>query len=158
MNRFAALILLLLGVQLADACDCAPPSDVRSALERSDSVVDGTVVAIEDRYDGLRKLKVWFQWRFGSSPPSVTDDGFAVQFKIHEVWKGQVGSEVVMFTQRDEAACGYQFQPGKRYLVYARRIQNKESDEVSFCSRTVPRESANVDAEMLNALTRSKKF
>ena len=131
MKKAAFALFLLLAASSVVACDCKPLAAAPVALERSAAVVDGTVISVEDRYVGLRKLKVWFQLKFGNSWPATSDDGFAIRLKVHEAWKGEAKSELIMYTRRDEAACGFPVAPGHRYLIYARLDENEEYD-ISF--------------------------
>jgi hypothetical protein len=155
MRILAIAILLTCAVRGAAACSCVPIPDVAGALERSDLVADGTVVAIEDRHVGWRKIKVWFQRRFGSPFPSAFDAGFEIHLKVNQVWKGRVTRETVIYTWRDEAGCGFPFRPGNRYVVYA-RLGPEDEYEASLCSRT--RFQGEDDVAALDRLASSKKF
>ena len=156
MRKLAIAILLTCAARIAGACSCVPIPDVAGGLERSDLVADGTVVAIEDRHVGWRKIKVWFQRRFGSPFPSALDAGFEVRLKVHQVWKGSATPEMVIYTWRDEAGCGFRFRPGSRYIVYARQGPEEEY-EALLCSRTRLRGDDD-EAATLDQLASSKKF
>jgi hypothetical protein len=156
MKSALAMFLFLIASPVM-ACDCKPLPAVPEAFKRSAAVVDATVVSVRDRDVGMRKLKVWFQTRFGSAPVAASDDGSAVTLKVHEMWKGEPRSEIIMYTQPDEAACGLPMRPGQRYLIYASRDANQEY-EISLCSRTRPRSQGLEDAATLSSLTKSKKF
>lgn len=119
-------------------------------------MADGTVVAIEDRHVGWRKIKVWLHWRFGSGFPSLVDAGLEIRLKVHHVWKGRLTHEAVVYTGRDDAGCGFPFRLGGRYVVYA-RLGHEEENEVSLCSRTKLR-GEDDEAAMLDKLASSKKF
>jgi hypothetical protein len=114
------------------------------------------VVAMEDQHVGWRKLKVWFQRRLGSPFPSALDAGFAVRMKVHQVWKGRAMPEMVVYTWRDEAGCGFRFRPGSRYVVYA-RLGAEEEYEALLCSRTRLRGDDD-EAATLDELASSQKF
>lgn len=155
MRKVFTTVLLTCAAGTATACSCAPIPEVAEGLERSELVVDGTVLGVEDRYVGWRKIKAWFQWRFGPPFPSPVDDGFAVRLKAHQVWKGEVVPEVTLYTSRDSAACGFPFRPGDRYVVYANLLQTGQY-EASLCSRTRPR--GDDEVALLDVLSRSRKF
>ena len=57
--------------------------------------------------------------------------------------KGITGSQMVVRTAPDSAACGYFFEIGHEYLVYA--SGESESLGTSICQRTMPIEWANDD-------------
>ena len=156
MRKLAIAILLMGAARIAGACSCVPIPDVAGALERSDLVADGTVVAVEDRYVGWRKVKVWFQRRFGSPFPSALDAGFEVRLKVHQVWKGRATTEMAVYTWRDEAGCGFPFRPGNRYVVYA-RLGSEEEYEAALCSRTRLRGESD-EVAMLDRLASSRKL
>jgi hypothetical protein len=156
MKSVLAMIVFALAGPVM-ACECKPLAAVPEAFEQSAAVVDATVVSVENRSVGLRKLKVWFQLRFGNSQLAASDDGFAVKLKVHESWKGDANSEIMMYTQPDEAACGLSMKTGERYLIYARRDANQEY-EISLCSRTKLRSQGIEDAATLRSLAKSREF
>lgn len=76
----------------------------------------------------------------------------AVTLRVSEVWKGDVGKTLRVTTSADSGAgCGYPFEEGKEYLVYA-----GEDASVSLCSETKPLSSAGADLEALGTGERPK--
>lgn len=74
-------------------------------------------------------------------------DPVKVTFQVDDVWKGPIQETQVATTARSGASCGYEFEEGKEYIVYA---QGDESDlKVSLCSRTRPLSQASADLEEL---------
>jgi hypothetical protein len=70
-----------------------------------------------------------------------------VHFQIVRTFKGPSQEALVVSTANNSAACGYGFEEGKSYLVYA-----SETDAVlstSLCSRTQPLASATEDLNKL---------
>jgi hypothetical protein len=61
---------------------------------------------------------------------AVADDGRAIRvtFAVQNLVKGVAGDQVTLSTSPAEAACGYRFDEGGRYRVYAR------AGETSLCS------------------------
>ena len=104
---------------------------------------------------GWRKIKVWFERRFGSPFPGAVDAGFEVRMKVHQAWKGRAAPEMVIYTWRDEAGCGFRFRPGSRYVVYA-RLEGEQVYEASLCSRTRLR-GEDSETTALDRLAGSKK-
>lgn len=100
----------------AAACSCVEFSPAQ-AFERADSVFVGEVVSFNIR-SGL----------FGQS--SV--DPSTVEFSVSEVWKGPRQETLTIRSVRSEASCGYEFQEGLRYLVYAREGQTGLCDGTSL--------------------------
>jgi len=60
-----------------------------------------------------------------------------VKFDVKEAWKGISQKMVIVSTPFDDALCGYPFEKGKEYLVYAFG-ENESSLNTITCSRTLP--------------------
>ncbi len=82
-------------------------------------------------------------------------DPVEVSFVVSQVWKGDIPTEVIITTARDSASCGYTFEDGEEYLVYA----NGEIDalNVSLCSRTAVLANAEADVRELGSGTTPDK-
>jgi len=132
-NKRFFLILVIVASMLAFetkpafACSCAPPGPPHEELARATAVFTGKVV-------GLSKL---FNV-FGSSA-----DPIKVTFQIYTVWKGPVHQTIPITTSRSGASCGYTFEMGGEYIVYANGTE--DSLVVSLCSRTQPLATAEDD-------------
>lgn len=125
---------LLMSPKQAYACSCAMPESVAVELGRSDAVFDGTVVASS-------KPAKWFK--------QSSADRVIWSFQAHEVWKGQVSSSIQVKSAQSGASCGFGFQEGQRYIVYARDVG--EGLEVSLCSRTALQAAASTDIAELGS-------
>jgi hypothetical protein len=101
------------------ACSCAPPPEPKKALEQAKAVFLGEVTKIEE--DGQNRT---------------------VTVKVERWWKGGDTAEVTVSTAKDGAACGYGFQKGMKYLVYATGGEKDKPLRASLCSRTRPSEAA----------------
>lgn len=98
----AALLFAVLAAPRAFACSCTAPASPQVELENADAVFSGRVLSVEPIGDrgAYRRL--------------------AVRFALESVWKGvPEGEEVTVTTAADGATCGYSFEPGEAYLVYA---------------------------------------
>jgi hypothetical protein len=129
-----ACVVLLLAAQAGYACDCGLPSAgkplkqvVARARKKSMAVFSGTVVAI-DRKPG--------------------DLYVTVRFKIEEFWKGALNKEAAVFTGHGGGDCGYKFEVGQRYLVYAYRYNDTELG-TNICQRTADWIEAAEDLKVL---------
>ena len=125
-----AAIAVLLGLspavrpERAMACSCAPPASPLVALEQSAAVFSGELVSI----DGY--------W------------GAILTFEVSRVWKGPVEETLVLTTSSLGAGdCGYPFEAGRAYLVYA--DAGGDLLEVWLCRGTTPLEYAQEDLEFL---------
>jgi hypothetical protein len=131
----AAVVLpLLAAAPVAEACTCAPPGEPRAELEHADAVFSGRVVEVEpeEAQRGFRRL--------------------AVRFALDSVWKGvPEGDQVTVWTAEQSAACGYSFQPGEEYLVYAYDAGELTTNELTtnLCSRNAPLAQAAEDLAAL---------
>jgi hypothetical protein len=120
MRSTIAVCVLLIGVSPMVACDCKPPPAPKKAMEAAAAVCLAEVVSIET--EGQERT---------------------VTLKVEKWWKGGDKAELVVTTHKSGATCGYGFEKGKTYLVYASNAgeQNKTL-RVSLCSRTRTKEQA----------------
>jgi Tissue inhibitor of metalloproteinase len=127
-----ALTTLTFG-STALACKCAPHS-VAEGLNDAAAVFEGRVVSIEDVSEG--------------TDPAVAKK--RVTLSIVRVWKDLEDIETVTLTTNAEsAACGFQFERDKSYLVYANR--SEQSLTVHSCTRTRLIADAGEDLSQLGA-------
>lgn len=113
-STFSALFLLASPGKVY-ACSCLMPSDPLTSLEESDAVFRGTVTAVNA----------------GDDVSSNT----TVVFQVEEIWKADnVVKLESIETAGDSAGCGYNFEVGNEYIVYASDVEGVYS--TSLCSRT----------------------
>lgn len=131
-----AASLLVLNANAANACSCIPTTPERS-LKNSNAVFAGRVVdvielnAVEGR----------------NETPSPSSAGFKVLFEVSNVWKGTPSRQLVVTTSGSSASCGYSFQEGEQYLVYA--SSQGTQLETGLCSGTKPLSNAQADLAVL---------
>lgn len=128
----AILLPLMAAAPAAEACSCAPPSDPRAELEHADAVFSGRVLEVEPEGEerGFRRL--------------------AVRFALDRVWKGvPEGDEVTVRTAEQSATCGYAFEPGEEYLVYAYESDSGDELTTGLCTRNAPLAQAAEDLATL---------
>lgn len=145
MRRWKAIQVLfvivgafLLYSTAVSACSCAPPGTPQEELNRSDAVFAGQVESIQDSLTS------------GFMGPGQDYD---VTFDIMRVWKGPETDTLKVKTSSSSASCGYSFQEGEDYLVYANEEYQVEDGDltVSLCSRTASLENAEQDVAALGA-------
>ncbi|RJE86885.1 hypothetical protein D3P07_17030 [Paenibacillus sp. 1011MAR3C5] len=117
-----------IGPERASACSCALLGSVNEAKQNNDVVFDGTVK--------VKKEPVRLFSKSSADPVTWT-------FEVHEIWKGKVSPTIAVTSAQSSASCGYEFQEGSRYVVYARN--SGESLDVSLCSRTALHSAAGQD-------------
>jgi Tissue inhibitor of metalloproteinase len=109
-----AFLFLLFGAKETFACSCAPPSQTTNDdFQKATTVFTGKVLSVQ-RKEGA---------------PTVT-----VKLAVQRYWKGKVSNEIKITTASNSAACGFNFEVGKDYLVYATDNNGKLS--TGLCSRT----------------------
>lgn len=98
------MTLLTVRPQVTYACSCAVTSSPVEAMEKSTAVFEGTVTSIK------KSLKL----------VQSSGDPMYVTFLTGAHWKGEVGDQVTVSTAQSSVSCGFEFNEGERYLVYAR--------------------------------------
>jgi serpin B len=100
------------------ACSCMPPGAPRAEMAQAAAVFAGRVTDVKAP-GGLI---------ISSADPTT------VTFAVSHVWKGPEESVLVVKTARDSASCGFPFQTGQEYLVYA--FDTGAELTTHLCSRT----------------------
>lgn len=113
-----AAALFVANPRCAYACSCLPPGPPRDALATSDAVFAGKVVKLSAP--------------LGDAVNSV--DPVSVTFEVSQSWKGAPAQTVVVKTASSSASCGFNFEQGREYLVYAETADGEL--QAGLCSRT----------------------
>jgi hypothetical protein len=146
MKRFLFLLSIAVLGFSADtglACTCAPSPSAAHELKRATAVFSGKVVKVEKHNEAA----------------GIFARVEAV-FKVSRVWKGVENETVSVFTSSMSTACGYRFQKGLTYLVYAYGNEDGKL-ATSICARTARFEDWHEDFEELgpgNIITKSEEF
>ena len=104
------------------ACDCAPLPDAPEALAAAAAVFRGTVVDIG-----------------GAIDPRIR-----VVFEVEAVWKGPQEELLEVSTSENEALCGFGFEMGREYLVFA--FGDAPDLFTNICMRTALSSEGDADA------------
>ena len=135
VGALGALTISAAAAHHACACSCAP-SDFYADFAGSNAVFIGEVLDISSPGPEY--------------PPLVT-----VTFRIETAWKGAAASSTThVVTASSEAACGFPFRVGARYLVYAYRPGvPPASDELwaTLCTRTHETSPKDPDLALLSS-------
>ena len=120
------------------ACSCfaptgTPKTQVANAYKNSAAIFSGKVTSVEPTGDG---------------------NYFTVTLTVNDSWKGTTDTEIKITTARDSAMCGYYFEVGKEYIVYAHGTAADLG--VGNCSRTSGL-SDNSDIKYLVKLKKKQK-
>ena len=114
----------LASAPVAHACTCVPSGPTCQEFWTTDVAFDGTVVKIEPTSR---------EETFSDETFEVTE--FVVTLQVRQIWKGVEG-ETVQVTTSSGASCGFDFEMGGRYLVFASRRGGDSRPRVSLCSFT----------------------
>jgi len=134
MKRWLSILAFVFSFGVVDAMACScdlPPLHqsqkqlVTRARKTSQAVFSGVVLKINEAGYGVR-----------------------VSFKVDAFWKGGLPAEIVVTTGRGYGDCGYQFEKGQRYLVYAYG-SDSASLVTNICQRTAPYAEAAADVMVL---------
>ena len=133
---FAAVVATTVAVssERARACSCGPIT-VENAMAQAAAIFEGRVLSVEPDPQS--------QGAQGVGPSTIH-----VRFLVVRTWKAANSQEVDAYTSSSSAACGYGFEVGKTYLVYANDTGRLG---VSLCSRTALIEQAGEDLTALGA-------
>lgn len=122
------------------ACSCIETPSPCRALGFADAVFVGEILGITST-----------TWQIGT----IDREARLVRFRVLEMLSGEMRQEADVVTGLDDADCGYQFDPTRRYIVYAhRRLDQRLS--TTICSRTRPLERADEDLKFFHATPRSE--
>jgi hypothetical protein len=140
VRAFTWIALLLPSLPLR-ACSCGYILAPLEAYRGASAVFTGTVL-----FSHLRA-----QWDFPplkrskSAPVVQYNLGLKdVLFEVDRVWKGVEERQVLVTTGSDQGACGYPFEEGQKYLVYA-YDETRIGLNAGLCGRTQPYARAGND-------------
>jgi hypothetical protein len=122
-------------------CSCLDVQELAHALADSDAVFIGRVVSASERL---------------AQPIAADEEGVRivaaqriVRFRVLGSWKGASVETIEVRTGVSDADCGFPFQRGESYLVFAR--SEGDALSTSTCSRTATIEDAIHDLVSLGA-------
>ena len=134
------LIVISVASQTVNACSCGGTGSPCESFGSAAAVFAGTVVAMRENERPKQTERNDVRW-----------NPRAFKFSVEQSYLGVAGTEVEVFTGSGGGDCGYDFQIGQRYLVYAYR--NDHQLYTGICTRTRPFSSANEDLAFLGTLS-----
>jgi len=135
----ATTLLSILPVTLANACSCLPRTPEQN-IQSSEAIFAGRVINVINFNRGAGQNATGYS---SSREPA----GVRVIFEVSKVWKGKSNQKLVVRTGENSAMCGYNFQQGQQYLVYADEEGNKLV--TGLCNGTKPLSMAQADLGIL---------
>lgn len=134
----AACLFLPALASPAYACSCLDPGPPCQAYWNSSVAFSGTPLSV---------TRVEVEWKGNKMVQRL------FRFRVEEAFRGVEGKEVEVLTGAWGGDCGYDFQPGTKYLVYGGRVQGKPWIGTSICTRTRPLSEAAEDLSFMRGLT-----
>ena len=123
------VVLASLMAPSAWACTCIAPPPPQEALEASDAVFLGRVVQV--RRDAS----------------DINEGHLFATIEVERTWKGGIGQRVTVQTAPNSAMCGFYFQEGERYIVYA--AEQEGALTTNICTRSKAAQQAEEDLAAL---------
>jgi hypothetical protein len=151
MNRYVLYLVTLLGLfQLSNinvyACSCAGESLPCQAYWTTTAIFVGRAISISPSYEEENKVENF----------DLKHNERVYRFAVDRAFKGVTEDEVEVTTSIGGGSCGYYFQLGKQYLIYAGFDPKGKQYGTSICSRTRPIEKATSDLSYIEGLTNAK--
>jgi len=133
------------------ACQCVPASpDLTSWLARAEWRIKQAPVVFEGKVEKI-ELRGWpLKPQPGKTISNVSGETAAivVRFSGTHLYRGEPKGDFLVSTGLGAGDCGYPFEPGESYLVYA-WIEDSGSLSTSICSGTTPLEYADTALRLL---------
>lgn len=133
----AVLVLLLISLsplytaQPAYACSCAQTFDVAGKMKYADTVFAGQMTNVRQTISSSEEQPLLYT------------------FKVQQAWTDHVHEQTSVITSRDSASCGYVFEKGKSYLVYAHTQQGELKTDMCIGNVVYDTAAAQTDLSQL---------
>lgn len=134
----ASSLLIVWQGNLANACSCLPTTPQQS-LSNSQAVFAGRVI------DVIQPNPV--ETQNSRRRQTSSSEEIKVIFEVSKVWKGRRKPQLIVMTSNSSASCGYSFQKGQEYLVYASSQASRLT--TGLCSGTKLLSEASTDLAVL---------
>jgi len=132
-RTFQVIALSMLGMLWpsghAHACSCFPPPPPSQAFFEADAVLLAKVISFEQVDSLFHRV---------------------ARLSIERIWKGDEEKARDIYTAASSASCGYDFQIGEDYLIYAFEYDDGKL-HTHLCTRTALVEAAGEDLRFLEA-------
>ncbi len=126
------------------ACSCVGPIPVCQAVWQTDAVFTGEVLAVTDEKRATTT----------NQTPEL-QSGRQVRVRVLESFRGEAAKEIDVFTGSGGGDCGFTFQTGASYLIYAYRHPATGRLSTGICSRTKLLANASEDLAYLRGPART---
>ena len=140
-----ATVMLTLCSVAAFGCKCAaPPPGVESGHQLAEWRAKGVDAIFEGRVVKADLKSTWAKASMGDSVPADLDEDLPtmlVTFEVMHSYRGVQGPLVDVETGLGGGDCGFGFEIGRQYLVYADRTESGQL-ETGICNATAPIEQS----------------
>lgn len=119
--------VMIAAISPAHSCSCVQAPAPAEALKLADAVLLGQVIDIQE----------------GPGPYHIT-----AKLSVTKIWKGKKDFSAKILTTSNSAMCGFYFQEGKTFLIYAYKNQEGRL-ETNNCTRSALAERAGEDLAFL---------
>ncbi len=140
IHVFAIIVLATITFNEVQACTCAVgdgPACQEAWRQSVDAVLLGRVDQIESIQGAVRAAP-------GAMSMTPMGGLLRVTIAVEAGYRGVSEKTIQVYTSESSAACGYSFQRGERYLIFASRTPDAQL-MVSLCSATKPAKYAEGD-------------
>ncbi|HEX8847179.1 MAG TPA: hypothetical protein VF791_21220 [Pyrinomonadaceae bacterium] len=137
------LAVLSLGGENARACSCFAGGPPCQSYVNTQAVFVGTPTEV---------TRTTVKLKSGDREYDYAQRLFT--FRVEEAFRGVDAAEVRVATGQGGGDCGYNFQIGERYIVYANRMEGTDFYGTSICTRTRPLSEASEDLEYIRGFAK----
>jgi hypothetical protein len=134
----------------AFACTCGHPlQEIRTRLAWAEAEINHTPVIFEGRVEKI-ELQGWPLKPEPGKTISISPESYGIRVKFSgaHLYRGEPNGDLVVATGLGMGDCGYPFEPGQSYLVYA-WPEDSGGLATSICSGTRPLENAQTALRLL---------
>jgi hypothetical protein len=152
MKRVLWTIVFFLLPTCADACSCLS-APICSAYWASPVIFRGKVIERT-----LLTLAPQSVKNLDGSAATIIDPGkYRIRFAVAEMFRGKSEQEIIVYTNQQTSACGFPFEDGKEYVVFAYAGAESAELSTSECSHTheVTDASADEDLRWMRGLSKA---
>jgi hypothetical protein len=133
----AAVLVTLLSASAAFSCDCSSSRPPCQSFGNTAAVFVGTPIEVKQTTGKL----------LANNEPEYPQKIFS--FRVDESFRGVNAAQIEVRTGMEDGDCGYRFNLGERYLVYANFNPANGFYDTSICTRTRPLSEAAEDLDYI---------
>ena len=139
-KSFLIISILLIFPKListpTQACSCIAPPPPKEKLRTSGLVFRGTVINVKES----RK-----------TTGNFINYQNEIEFQSSKIWKGENSSKIILYTASNGAACGYNFEKNKEYIIYA--YKSGDTYSTTSCNGNVSDKEIEQESKALVEIT-----